>query len=80
MLGGSIMPREVLEAMDKASEWFVDMKELNKSAGEVIANFTGAEAGLVYGWSSLRINASNCGWYRRFRSKKNRSIAKHRKG
>ena len=41
------MPREVLEAMDKASEWFVDMKELNKSAGEVIANFTGAEAGLV---------------------------------
>tara|TARA_B110000116_G_scaffold156996_1_gene135837 strand:- start:66 stop:1208 length:1143 start_codon:yes stop_codon:yes gene_type:complete len=47
MLGGSIMPREVLEAMDKASEWFVDMKELNKSAGEVIANFTGAEAGLV---------------------------------
>ncbi len=41
------MPREVLEAMDKASEWFVDMKELNKSAGEVIANFTGAESGLV---------------------------------
>jgi len=47
MLGGSIMPTEVLEAMDKASEWFVDMKELNIAAGEVIAKFTGAEAGLV---------------------------------
>ena len=37
MLGGSIMPKGVINAMEKASEWFVDMKELNMAAGEVIA-------------------------------------------
>jgi D-glucosaminate-6-phosphate ammonia-lyase len=47
VLGGSIMPPAVVKAMEDASRWFVDMNELNKKAGEVIARFTGAEAGLV---------------------------------
>jgi L-seryl-tRNA(Ser) seleniumtransferase len=45
--GGSIMPRAVVQAMDDASHWFVDMHELNEKAGDVIAKLTGAEAGLV---------------------------------
>lgn len=47
MLGGSIMPPPVVKAMEDASRWFVDLYELNRKAGEVIARFTGAEAGMV---------------------------------
>ncbi|MAX19917.1 MAG: aminotransferase class V-fold PLP-dependent enzyme [Dehalococcoidia bacterium] len=45
--GGSIMPPAVVQAMDDASHWFVDMHELNEKAGNIIATLTGAEAGLV---------------------------------
>ena len=47
VLGGSIMRKEVLEAMNDASKVFVDMIELNKSAGKVIAKICNSEAGLV---------------------------------
>ena len=62
MLGGSIMPKGVINAMEKASEWFVDMKELNMAAGEVIAEFTGAEAGLVTAGaaSALMLQTAAC--------------------
>lgn len=46
-LGGSMMLYEVAEAMAKASESMVLMKELIDKAGELIAQHTGAEAGLV---------------------------------
>lgn len=46
-LGGSIMPPEVIQAMAGAADCFVDMRELNRKAGETIAQYTGAEAGLV---------------------------------
>lgn len=46
-LGGSIMPPEVVQAMAGAADCFVDMRELNRKAGEIIAQYTGAEAGLV---------------------------------
>ena len=46
-LGGSIMPPEVVQAMAGAADCFVDMRELNRKAGEIIAKYTGAEAGLV---------------------------------
>lgn len=46
-LGGSIMPPEVIQAMVGAADCFVDMRELNRKAGETIAQYTGAEAGLV---------------------------------
>ena len=47
VLGGSIMRKEVLEAMNDASKVFVDMIQLNKSAGKVIAKICNSEAGLV---------------------------------
>ena len=46
-LGGSIMPPEVIQAMAGAADCFVDIRELNRKAGETIAQYTGAEAGLV---------------------------------
>ena len=44
-LGGSIMPPAVTGAMEDASRRFIDMDELNRKAGEVIARLTGAERG-----------------------------------
>src|SRR5947199_328906 len=46
-LGGSLMPPEVLEAMVEAAGAFVDMAELQARASAIIADVTGAEAGLV---------------------------------
>ncbi len=45
--GGSKLRPEVFEAMQKASNVMVNMDQLNKAAGEIIAEITGAEAGLV---------------------------------
>ena len=61
-LGGSIMPPPVVQAMEDASRWFVDMDELNKKAGDVIARFTGAEAGLVTAGSAagMLLEAAAC--------------------
>ena len=46
-LGGSIMRPEVLRAMDEAAGSYVDMMQLNRAAGEVVARACGAEQGLV---------------------------------
>jgi len=46
-LGGSIMELETLEAMNDAAKSFVYMEELMEKAGDVIAEITGAERGLV---------------------------------
>lgn len=46
-LGGSIMEPEVAEAMAEASRTMVVLGELNEAAGRLIAEHTGAEAGLV---------------------------------
>ena len=45
--GGSKLRPEVLDSMEKASRTMVNMDELNVAAGKVIAEVTGAEAGLV---------------------------------
>ena len=60
--GGSIMPPSVVRAMDDASHWFVDMHDLNEKAGNVIAKFTGAEAGLVTAGSAagMVLEAAAC--------------------
>lgn len=47
MLGGSRPAPEVLKAMAEAAESFVIMTELHEAAGKIVANITGAEAGLV---------------------------------
>ncbi len=46
-LSGSILPEEVAEAMREASQFCVDIEELQAWAGGVIAEITGAEAGYV---------------------------------
>ena len=51
-LGGSIMRPEVLHAMDEAANAFIDIKKLNRAAGEVVALSCGAEMGLVTGGCS----------------------------
>ena len=45
--GGSKLRPEVLGAMAKASSTMVNIDELNKAAGNFVAELTGAEAGLV---------------------------------
>ncbi len=45
--GGSKLRPEVLDAMNKASGVMVSIDELNKAAGKIIAEITGAEAGFV---------------------------------
>jgi L-seryl-tRNA(Ser) seleniumtransferase len=46
-LSGGIMRGEVAEAMRQASEYCVDIAQLQAKAGEVIVEVTGAEAGYV---------------------------------
>ncbi len=46
-LGGSLMPAEVLRAMQEASRSFVCLEQLQYAAGKSIAEMTGAEAAWV---------------------------------
>jgi D-glucosaminate-6-phosphate ammonia-lyase len=46
-LGGSIMPPEVIQAMQDASRWFIDIEELQRKVGERIAKLTHNEAAYV---------------------------------
>ena len=61
-LGGSIMEPEVAQAMADASRTMVSMKELNERAGEIVAEHTGAEAGLVSagGAAGMMLQAAAC--------------------
>lgn len=45
--GGSLMPPEVLAAMNEAAKAFVDLQQLQRRAGEVIAELTCNEAAYV---------------------------------
>ncbi|MEM2913761.1 MAG: L-seryl-tRNA selenium transferase, partial [Candidatus Bathyarchaeia archaeon] len=46
-LGGSIILPEAAEAMREAAKAFVNMEDLQRRAGEIIAEITGAEAAYV---------------------------------
>jgi len=46
-LGGSVILPEAVKAMSEAAKTFVNMEELQKRAGEIIAEITGAEAACV---------------------------------
>ncbi len=46
-LGGSLMPKEVLRAMEEAATAYVSIAELREKAGQAIARATGAEAGCI---------------------------------
>ena len=49
VLGGSLMPDEVRQAMERASECFVDINELQAAVGRRIADLTHNESALVVG-------------------------------
>ena len=46
-LSGGVMPAEVAAAMQEATQYCVDMAQLQACASEIIAEITGAEAGYV---------------------------------
>jgi len=60
--GGTMMHPEVVQAMVEASHCLVDLDELNRKAGEVVARATGAEAGMVCAGSTagLLLQAAAC--------------------
>jgi len=62
ILGGSRMVPEARQAMAEAADTFIDFNELNKRAGERVAQYTGAEAGLVVAGAStgLLVQAAAC--------------------
>src|ERR1700683_4195605 len=46
-LGGSIMPPEVVRAMEEASKYFVPLPELQQKAGAKLAEMLGVPAAMV---------------------------------
>lgn len=60
--GGTMMHPEVVHSMVEASQCLVDLDELNRKAGEVVARATGAEAGMVCAGSTagLLLQAAAC--------------------
>ncbi len=46
-LGGSLMPPEVIDAMEQAGRHYVSLPDLQRAAGERIAKLAGVEAALV---------------------------------
>ncbi|MEM3047556.1 MAG: aminotransferase class V-fold PLP-dependent enzyme [Candidatus Bathyarchaeia archaeon] len=62
LLGGSVLPKEVFDAMADANRYFVDMDELQNKAGEAVAKLLGAEDALVTAgaFSALILGAAAC--------------------
>lgn len=46
-LGGSLMEAETLQAMTEAAQWFVDLNDLLKKAGQHIAGLIGVEGAFI---------------------------------
>jgi len=61
VLGGSLMPPEVLDAMRDAAQAFVDMHELQESAGRELARLTNNDAAYVTGGAAAGIVLSVLG-------------------
>ena len=61
-LGGSLMPREVVEAMEQAGKYFVSLNELQKKVGARIAELLGAPAAMVTGGcaSAITLGTTAC--------------------
>lgn len=61
-LGGVIMRPEVLEAMEEASKWFVDLRDLLEKAGHRAAELAGVEAAYITSGAAagLVLSAAAC--------------------
>ena len=62
ILGGSIMPPEVMQAMEEAAKFFVPLPELQKKAGARIAELVGVPAAMVTAGcaSSITVATAAC--------------------
>ncbi|HZT28670.1 MAG TPA: hypothetical protein VFA33_02215 [Bryobacteraceae bacterium] len=59
-LGGSLMPPEVIDAMNDAAQHYVPIRDLTKAVGERIAQLTGNEAALVTTGAAGAIFVGTC--------------------
>jgi uncharacterized pyridoxal phosphate-dependent enzyme len=59
-LGGSLMPPEVIEAMNEAARYYVPMRDLTKATGDRIAQLTGNESALVTTGAAGAIFVGTC--------------------
>ncbi|MCI0364450.1 MAG: hypothetical protein L0219_11235, partial [Phycisphaerales bacterium] len=59
-LGGSLMPPEVIAAMNDAAQGYVPIRDLTKATGERIAQLTGNEAALVTTGAAGAIFVGTC--------------------
>jgi L-seryl-tRNA(Ser) seleniumtransferase len=59
-LGGSLMPQEVLDAMDDAARHYVPIRDLTRATGERIAQVTGNPAALVTTGAAGAIFTGTC--------------------
>ena len=59
-LGGSLMPAEVLAAMNEAANGYVPIRDLTKAVGDRIAKLTGNEAALVTTGAAGAIFVGTC--------------------
>ena len=61
-LGGSILAKNVRDAMNEANECFIELWELHEKASAVIADICGAEAGWVTpgAHAALVLSAAAC--------------------
>ena len=61
-LGGSIMPREVIDAMCDAAGAFIDLNELHEKAGEKLAQMIGVPAAFIScgAASGVQLSAAAC--------------------
>ena len=62
VLGGSVLPKEVLDAIIEANKCFVDMDELQTKSGEFVAELLGAEGACVTSgaFAALVLASSAC--------------------
>jgi len=59
-LGGSLMPPEVIDAMNDAAKHYVPIRDLTVAAGDRIAKLTGSEAALVTTGAAGAIFVGTC--------------------
>jgi L-seryl-tRNA(Ser) seleniumtransferase len=59
-LGGSLMPPEVIDAMNDAAQHYVPIRDLTKAVGERIAQITGNESALVTTGAAGAIFTGTC--------------------
>jgi len=62
LLGGSVLPKEVMDAIIEANKCFVDMGELQTKSGEFVAKLLGAESACVTSgaFAALVLASSAC--------------------